>query len=134
MKFRGQRLNGSEWIHGNLSISGTGNCRIQPVREGDWRLHVADSDYVKSRTVGQFTGFIKGEKEIYAGDIVEVQGTKRVGKYVTEIIWHGQGFQLKENKTMLHDHKAFTAIIRVIGNIYEHSDLLETSGAGQISS
>lgn len=55
--------------------------------------------------------------DIYENDIVLVQGTKRVGNYVTEVIKTTQGFSLKENKTILNDDACLIAILSIKNDI-----------------
>ncbi len=66
----------------------------------------------------QFIYTVQG-KDLYEGDKVIVQGTKRIGKYETEIIKDSYGFKLKVNKTYLNDSRSLLAVIDVIGNIYD---------------
>jgi len=58
----------------------------------------------------QFVGRFR-EVNYYDGDKVLVKGTKKVGKYETEIVRDSQGWTLKENKTYLNNDRCFTAII-----------------------
>jgi len=63
--------------------------------------------------------------EVYEGDIVKVKGAKRIGEYVTEIIYKGNGFALKDNKTYFNDYCILPSMIKVIGNIYQNPELLK---------
>jgi uncharacterized phage protein (TIGR01671 family) len=85
------------------------------IDKNTWELISAD----------QYTGFKNNDKEYYEGDIVTVKGRKKIGNYITSIVFKKQGFTLKENKTYLNDDSCFIAIIDKIGNIYENPELLK---------
>ena len=119
------------WINGDGSFSGftywgridhkshsSSECFTSP---GQWGGRRAKLDE-------QFTGLRdKNGKEIYEGDIVTVRGSKRTGIYATKIVYSGQGFRLKSNKSVVVDGSSFAAIISVIGNIHENPELLESA-------
>ncbi len=66
----------------------------------------------------------KTEKDIYLGDILKVIGTKRVGEYITFVVYKDHGFTLDVNKTYFKDHCCITRTEK-IGNIYENPELLK---------
>lgn len=113
--FRGKSKFHGAWEYGDL-ITSSGDFFIGNT------VHNAQERWchVHPETVGQFIGLLdKNGKRIFEGDIVSVRGKKRVGIYRTEIIYEGQGFKLKENKTYLHDFMERPSIQFVIGNIHD---------------
>lgn len=122
IKFKAQRLDGKWWVVGDLfnktKIVVTTASNKGYLTEIGSNSFMYEYINIKPDTVCQFIQRRK-ENDIFKGDIVIVQGTKRIGLYQTEIIEKAQGFSLKENKTNLNDDACFIAIKEVIGNIHD---------------
>lgn len=113
IKFRGKRIDNSEWVYGNIQV---------PKPPFD-RWFMWDEEHrqceVIPETVGQFTGLLdKNGKEIYEGDIIE---QRQFGEYI-EIVSFSEGcFVVNSDQTLtsnLCDFKQHN--IEVIGNIHEN--------------
>jgi len=86
-------------------------------------------------TLGEYTGLKdKSGKEIYEGDIIEV--TEGKSKYRSEVVFVGTSFCLVNRKCCKHCAEGTGCIgsldelmgeYKVIGNVYEHGELLEAS-------
>lgn len=109
--FRGKCAFSGYWRYGYYYIS-KGNHIIRDSEDNE--------SIVLEATVSQYTGLIdKKGKMIFGGDIVTVEGTKRIGVYTTVIIESRHGFTLKENKTYINDDSCLIGVLEVIGNIHE---------------
>ena len=136
IKFRGKRLDNSEWIYGDLHIR-TPHAHIHS--------ELGSRVFIDTDTIGQFTGLHdKNGKEIYEGDILRGDeypfNCDGVDNYFAEVVWadnvcgfysitlkkpnstvrgisHGNWEQLNEV-----DMKSF----EVIGNIHDNTELLKS--------
>lgn len=118
IKFRGYSPDMKKWIVGYAWFSDTKDRAAIIHRQGNNEMqHTA----VIPASVGQFIGIQdKNANDVYAGDIVKVKGTKKVGYYDTEIIWYNTGFGLKENKTYFIDGTMLVpSMLEIIGNAFK---------------
>jgi len=124
IRFRGLRITGSGFIYGSLiidKISGKYYINENHVYSNKIGVMYCNCYEVYPKTVGEFTGkTLKDGTDLYVGDIVLVQGRKRIGLYETVVIEVDQGFSLERNDTYINDDKCFAAIKEVIGTTYEH--------------
>jgi len=78
----------------------------------------------------QFTGLVdKNDKQIFEGDIIEVNHSYKDRYYKGEIIFENGAFEAKEFYFSHYDNpsdfKEGLEYVEVIGNIYENKSLLE---------
>jgi uncharacterized phage protein (TIGR01671 family) len=87
---------------------------------GYWK---EDSIPSYSKELMQFTGLQdKNGVDIYEGDVVLVKGTKRIGDYITKVVFKGQLFTLDINNTYLNYDSCLKVGVEVIGNIHENKN------------
>ena len=117
IKFRGRKINSSEWVYGSLL-----NCQDPEIR---WSDEVNGFAYVDHETVGQFTGLTDIEgKEIYEGDIAEDENSIR------RIIQYYDGcFKFHSEPLSNYLIDKFNPVrklsLKVIGNIHDNPELIK---------
>lgn len=135
IKFRGKRSDNSKWIYGDL-IENQGRfyiyhaCTETTLSDEENTITIVATK-VQNETVRQFTGlYDKNGKEIYEGDIVQLDYITTIGKHRTglsfEVKWCTQegcwvGWDGFVENALQQTHKMFV----VKGNIYDNKELLE---------
>lgn len=131
IKFRGKSVDSGQWLHGNLCQLGD-SCWIARHPEGrnDARLVVTTylviDDWLEviPETVGQYTGLKdKRGKEIYEGDIV-----RTIWGYAQILFFEDGAYVFKgpKNHNFLNEREITDRQIEIIGNVFEHPELLKT--------
>lgn len=139
IKFRGQKLDSKEFVYGQLAymFDDKNYALIMPscyyaTRDFDEEdengnpiiqndLAIGGFLYVKSETVGQFTGLCdKNGKEIYEGDILLFEYNK-----TPHVVGYEQNsFILKLIDNRISCYNWNGSCLEIIGNIYENPELL----------
>jgi len=127
IKFRGKRINNGEWVYGYLI--GEDVIVGEIVEFCDEYFNTEFWWKVVAKTVGQYTGLRdKNGKEIYEGDILDVDGTPWLiepigteerdgGKFGLCASPYGSGEAYFIDKSILDG--------KVIGNIWDNPELLK---------
>ncbi|EFS33760.1 YopX family protein [Bacteroides sp. D2] len=145
IKFRGQILNSvkddkgnvvtewKSWIYGDLLHRSNGVLHILTLNE---KKACYENNTIDPETLGQFTGLLdKDGKEIYEGDIISVNGkypklVKYIDDYACFCLANIEDLDEKMDTGYWHQvspgwWNSSKREIRVIGNIYDHPDLIK---------
>ena len=90
-------------------------------------LCLSHPDELGAVRIMQSTGLTdKNGKEIFEGDILALESKYlEDARQIYTVDWRGEGFNIvSHNKTYFTSHEPTYGILEVIGNIYEHPDLL----------
>lgn len=135
IKFRAKRIDNNKWAYGGL-IQADDYCIIDQGNElyverdykfrGDTHFFQLSGVMCDEKTVGQFTGLLdKNGEEIYEGDIIK-------GFYITIEVWYSEDkacfmAEMKEPQNDMVDILGGydTARMEIIGNIYDHPQLIK---------
>lgn len=139
IKFRGKRVDNSEWVTGYY-IRNEHMGIIKHIIVTDWAQVYANSYKVRPETVGQFTGLHdRNGKEIYEGDVL--QGTVEKQSMPGDNILMSEEIKVRcrarwsRYEAMFYFYcrqlnRAISVIdeffdLEVIGNIYDNPDLTQ---------
>lgn len=126
IKFRGKSIYDEEWQYGSLvKIEKDRYAVIPPLNDIEIGKSIGMYE-VCLETVGQFTGlFDKNGKKIYEGDIIK-------GFDITVEVWYSEDkacfiAEMKEPQNDMVDILGGydTARMEIIGNIYDHPELIK---------
>ena len=118
IKFRGKRVDNSEWVYGDYTrYSDENSIILVDFLEGE--------DYwVSSETVGQYTGLNDRDGvEIYEGDIVFIKGEDNKGT----VVWDSEELEygLDMENVQIKLGCFYGRNLEVIGNIYDNPELMD---------
>ena len=125
IRFRGKDIQTGEWVKGDLiQRPGFYPAILTTYLRVEGKVGYTEGA-VNQETIGQFTGlYDKNKKEIYEGDILEVQGMRerievRFVRGVFAFLWDGD----LDNEAPINTPTQEWA--EVIGNIHDNPELLK---------
>lgn len=136
IKFRGKSIYGEDWMYGSLvKLEKDRYSVIPPLNDIEVGKSIGMYE-VCPETVGQFTGlFDKNRKEIYEGDMIVVNDkypklVKYIDDYACFCLANIEDLDEKMDTGYWHQvspgwWNSSKREIRVIGNIYDHPELIK---------
>ena len=126
IKFRGRRIDNSEWVYGDL-WQYQGRTWMVPVIDGEAQRFEVDPE-----TVGQYTELKdRNGKDIYEGDIVEHK-SKSINYSDSFIVANCEVFRNVRGTYRIRGKQIYETdlyierkAVEVIGNIFDHPHLLK---------
>ena len=134
-QFRGISTDTGEWVYGYGVVFSPENEIYQIIhKQGQ---HLTQHTQVRPESVGDCTGrHDKNGKEIWRGDIFKLEGSNFIFKVVFEdfsfVIYNRYGKWGQLSRLFDGDIADLSNKIVVIGNIYEHSNVLGKVTKGEI--
>lgn len=121
--FRGKTAIG-EWVYGNLIAIKDDTVFV--IQE---KTLLSTKHLVESSSIGQYTGLTdKNGTKIFEGDIVEFATRKHKVVFENRYGTAYYGIVIAENETWGFDNMIRAESIKVIGNIHDNSELIESEG------
>jgi len=130
IKFRGKDVNTGEWVYGDLhTLCDRPHIHIEPAPFP----YAGKRCFVNQETIGQFTGFIRKDKdgkdiEVYEGDIVHVYGGTINYDYYSAVRWDKNGgcWYLRDELNLFVTFGLLNKeFITVVGNEYDNPELIK---------
>lgn len=129
IRFRGKRVDNNNWVFGYF-YEECGSTYIFEDKQKQMRseLYRNCPFKVNPETIGQFTGLLdKYGKEIYEGDIVVFIFENGTESLPYLVFFEDGSWWVNNSQTKQYDHLYHNLHnIKVIGNIHENPELLET--------
>ncbi len=141
---RGKRLGSGEWIYGWYCVACFGKYPFEPCIIPADKAESGNLEHIRidPSTVGQYTGLTdKNGKKIFEGDIVKTHyANTSKADFIEQVVFHNGKFcslyRLSEHGTMWadltdgvahlpQDKTVYMEWCEVIGNIYDHPELLK---------
>jgi uncharacterized phage protein (TIGR01671 family) len=127
IEFRGKGINDGEWYYGWLSIIDDDYYinHEEHISQGEWDSSYDDyvGELVKPDTIGQYTGLTdKNGTKIFEGDII------KINEQYTRVVRYSEvkaSFVTCNENEWVGYLKDYSKPVRVIGNIYDNSELLK---------
>ena len=122
--FRGKRKDNNEWAYGDLVHYTENDYRILPQYDKSWDILEAGFEIIPE-TLCEHTGFKDRFGEgVYLNSIIEADEDMYHGSVKGKVIWNN-GYYVMDNITEDIINLLSCSKIRILGNIFDHCELLK---------